>query len=486
MSTKSLLDKDDSLAIALIALYFTIHFIIRITAPGALELDEAAELIRTQEWRLGYGTQPPLYTWLLFPLMQVFGPNIWALALLKNLLLFGTYAYVYGIGRRLGLMPTMALLASASLLLFPQIGWESQRDLTHSVLATHAAAGALFLTLGLLREPTVKQYLLLGCYIAVGLLAKYNFAVFLVALALAALTHPKTRIRVLDARLLLTVGLALLFLLPHLYWLADNGTIAFSGSMQKMGVDDHGGILTAWTALIDGFLQFTGLALLVSFLLLPLRKRTSDFQVPISYLHRYLFVVILILFVIAALLGMDKFKDRWFQPLLFVLPPLVLATFSVKHLPTWRTKAYLAVIAVLVSGVYVGMLIQVHLSPWVSKPTRLAVPFEEIVKQIPLPKGATVGSNDVHLAGGLKLHRPDLNVNLPRFDDANHQGTCFLVSTNIEKMRSEATQRVTAQGDALPAETALADVKNLEIPYPGNADVYPVAYLVTRCRTSPQ
>ena len=41
----------------------------------------------------------------------------------------------------------LALLSSASMLLIPHIGWESHRDLTHSVLVTTmAAATAIFMS----------------------------------------------------------------------------------------------------------------------------------------------------------------------------------------------------------------------------------------------------------------------------------------------------------------------------------------------------
>src|SRR5690606_3921831 len=103
----------------------------------------AEQALVSQRLRLGYGTQPPLYSWLQWILFQVFGLNLFALSALKNLLLFSTYASLFFLARPLiGNGPAMA--ASASLLLFPQIAWESQRDLTHSVLLTALACATLW------------------------------------------------------------------------------------------------------------------------------------------------------------------------------------------------------------------------------------------------------------------------------------------------------------------------------------------------------
>ena len=56
------------------------------------------------------------------------------------------------------------------MLLLPQIGWESQRDLTHSVLVTGMASMTLWLALTMLeRKPGCRHYLLLGLLIGTAL-----------------------------------------------------------------------------------------------------------------------------------------------------------------------------------------------------------------------------------------------------------------------------------------------------------------------------
>src|SRR5512133_574724 len=71
-----------------LALLFGGHAVLRTVLSPTANLDEAEQLMLTQDWALGYGPQPPLYTWLQACVFQVFGVSIFSLAVLKNGLLF--------------------------------------------------------------------------------------------------------------------------------------------------------------------------------------------------------------------------------------------------------------------------------------------------------------------------------------------------------------------------------------------------------------
>src|SRR5215813_297968 len=72
-------------------LYFVIQIILRIWISSSLDLDESEQLVLTQKLSWGYGSQPPLYTWIQFGFFKLFGPSVLGLSLLKNILLFCTY-----------------------------------------------------------------------------------------------------------------------------------------------------------------------------------------------------------------------------------------------------------------------------------------------------------------------------------------------------------------------------------------------------------
>ena len=63
------------------------------------------------------------------------------------------------------------------------------------------------------------DYVLFGAIVGLGLLSKYSFAGFLVVLLGAALWQPMLRARLLDWRLLLSVGAAAAVTVPFVAWL---------------------------------------------------------------------------------------------------------------------------------------------------------------------------------------------------------------------------------------------------------------------------
>ena len=80
----------------------------------------------------------------------------------------------------------------------------------------------------------LKDYLLLGLFIACGLLSKYLFAylVLSVGLLFAYLIVKEKKIR---TKSLVIVPTFLLLLLPHLMWLVDNNHITVTYGLNRTG-----------------------------------------------------------------------------------------------------------------------------------------------------------------------------------------------------------------------------------------------------------
>ncbi|WP_423459700.1 ArnT family glycosyltransferase [Ottowia sp. VDI28] len=94
------------------------HVAVRVAISPALKWDEAEQMLWSQQLALGYGAQPPLYTWMQWAVNAVLGPNVLALSVLKHAALALTYVLMWLAGREL-LGPRGAWWASASMLLLP-------------------------------------------------------------------------------------------------------------------------------------------------------------------------------------------------------------------------------------------------------------------------------------------------------------------------------------------------------------------------------
>src|SRR3974377_10219 len=82
-------------ALVLVACYFSLQALFRTLISNSAELDESEQLLWAQSWSWGSVPDPPLYTWLQIAAFRLFGTHIFALALLKNVLLFSAFLGTY-------------------------------------------------------------------------------------------------------------------------------------------------------------------------------------------------------------------------------------------------------------------------------------------------------------------------------------------------------------------------------------------------------
>ncbi|TIT16603.1 MAG: glycosyl transferase family 39, partial [Mesorhizobium sp.] len=85
-------------------------------------------------------------SWLGWLTSSVFGTNIFALKLLKYSLIFVALTSVFVAVRKLGYSQRTAVASILGLLLFPQLVWEMQHTLSHTV-AAFCFSGLLLLAL---------------------------------------------------------------------------------------------------------------------------------------------------------------------------------------------------------------------------------------------------------------------------------------------------------------------------------------------------
>src|SRR4051794_35034986 len=92
-------DRQERLFLYALVAYFGLQVFTRCCVSNSLQLDEAEQLLLTQTWQWGYGSQPPLYTWLQTICFALFERDVFALSILKNCLLFSIYWFVYLSGK---------------------------------------------------------------------------------------------------------------------------------------------------------------------------------------------------------------------------------------------------------------------------------------------------------------------------------------------------------------------------------------------------
>src|SRR2546423_1172359 len=224
----------------LLGIYFAVLLVLRTVIAETAGIDEADQLVVGQKLSWGYGPHAPLYTWLMILFLRVFGSSEFSLTLLREALLFGSYALTYFNARLLTRSHACGVVAAVALQFHPSIVWESQRELTHSIVACVMILATLFFFLRLSmsegdQSPSASRMwrgrwgLWLGFGVCGGLsmLSKYNAALFYAGMLIAAVSLPRLRPLVLNRRMSEAIGISLLIILPNLGWVITHRDLAF-------------------------------------------------------------------------------------------------------------------------------------------------------------------------------------------------------------------------------------------------------------------
>ncbi|WP_019141524.1 glycosyltransferase family 39 protein [Noviherbaspirillum massiliense] len=456
-----------------LAAYFVLQVAFRIGLAAPLSFDEAEQILMSQQLRLGYGTQPPLYYWLQWCLFQMFGVNLFALAALKNLLLFSLYVCIYFTAKPL-VGAGGAMAASASLLLMPQFSWEAQRDLTHTVLSTAIAAATLWLYFTLVRRPAMWRHALMGLLVGLGLLSKYNFAVFLAGLATASLLVAHYRQVLWNRRMLLAAGVALLIFLPHAVWLFDHLGIATAGTLEKMREGGHADYLSNVASGLSSVLLTTLTIsapqwLVYGFFSLRFRKKRVPGMIhPEARFFALLHAAFCVYVTAIVLTGeVSAMRGRWLQPLLFSLPLAWLVLWPVL-LQRGVTRRILQIAQVAGVIILLAFPVRGYLGPMIGKKVRTDPPYSDMSAQLDrlFPNASVLVVSEQRAAASLYLQQPARRTLL--LDDVLKQRPHLQGQVIVLMRGAVADGWMEKLQDAYP-DSRIERQGRLDLPYPCGA-----------------
>jgi lipopolysaccharide core galacturonosyltransferase RgtB len=311
--------------LGLAAGYFLFQTILRSFISPVADLDESEQLIFTQSFQWGYSAHPPLYTWLQMAVFKVFGPSILGLAVLKNMLLFGCYALIFGAAWRITRNVLAATVTGLSLIFIPQISWESQRDLTHSVLASALTAATVLSFFKAHESKHLRHYALLGLCFGLGMLSNYNYAVIALAMLAAAALMREFRPVILHPFMLLAVLVGLGLAAPHFLWAMDHSSVALGSVSELHRQPRTWHANAAWSALKLLSAWFSHIAAFAAAMLLLCWREWTPWRnwlVPAAsrFIAATLGIFLLFAYVALLLSEATAMRGRWLQPAYVLLP----------------------------------------------------------------------------------------------------------------------------------------------------------------------
>ncbi|WP_064711097.1 ArnT family glycosyltransferase [Rhizobium bangladeshense] len=461
----------------LLAGYFLLQVGVRLATSHSLDLDEAEQVFRSQWLAAGYGPQPPFYNWLQYAVFQFTGVSLAALSVVKNLLLFISYL-LYGLTARLILRDkALVAIATLGLLTIPQMVFEMQRDLTHTVAVFFSASIFFYGFIRSLKQPSFASYLIAGVGIGFGLLAKYNFAILPAAALIAALADARLRPRIFDRRLALTAVVALVITLPHLFWLKDNLDFATARTLEKMTASGNASYLMqvamGASSLALATVGFAGLTVAVFAVvfgksLRPSLTAQSEWTRLIERMMLIFLTGILLLIVFGGAAGI---KDRWLVPMLFIVPLYFCLKIEAAGLESDKAfRRFMPVVAVIMIGVPATLYGSVASARFSGHYERLNRPYAsmlEILRKQAEP--AAILAGDSLLAGNLRQDSsgiPVLSMDYPGFKpDLSGRRPLLLVWLIPHKGKNEALPPDMAQWLQAHLGISAPESSVIDVPY---------------------
>lgn len=288
------------------------------------------QIVISQTTQLGYDNRnPPLYTWLVIAVQTVIGVGLPAVLLVKSAAILSLYLFLYLAARRMLRDEATAILAALAPFAMYEVGVWLAVKYSHTAGLAALCAITFYVLLRLEKAGTTAWYAILGATIGIGLLAKYNYAVYLVVLVIACTFDSGFRARFRDRRMLLTAAIAILLILPHAYWMVVHAADfkASAASRFGMGSDQPAltrfalGLLGAVKAILNMLLP---LVLVVPFLAwTAYRKGLPDEWSAKRYyriLGLFLLLSIAAIFLLVAVSGATQVRGHYL--LVFVIAPL--------------------------------------------------------------------------------------------------------------------------------------------------------------------
>lgn len=406
--------------VATVAVALAIYLAALSVVPNCFISDDTDQLVFSQSLEGGYHEQPPLYSWLTWAVFRAIGPTRFAFALIKTLVLGSIYLALYCCARAVLGKPSLASLAAGSAVLIPAFAWNSTAYLTHSNLACTIGAATVWALIRVVRAGQLRDYALLGLFLGLGTLSKYNYLVFAGSLLAAGLTIRAYRPRLANWRILLTLAVALLVVSPHAYWVVNHwATMKELGAIKaKLTAElrPAGGAAMGIAQLAMNIFVLCAPVVLVLAHCAPGAFRSIGYEVSttadVHRLFKRFFLIALACFVVMIIAtNAAHFHERWLQPFVLLLPIYLLGRMPLAKTGApakWKQLAFAEIAAaVLLIGVWAAQVAVASREFGGYSPLSSFQAAAERVER-ELEGGNTVISADRTIAANLRYLLPDV------------------------------------------------------------------------------
>lgn len=406
------------MAVVFIICYFAFQAILVTVVSNGAGLDDAEQLANIGYLDWGYGgSQPPLYTWITNIAASVLGTSMLTLQIVKFSMLASLFLSVFGGMRLLGFSRMVASASMLGLFLVPQIGWESQRALTHSIAGTAGCGWAFLAFAWYMRDRHAVAAAVLGVTMAAAILGKFNASLFVIMLIVTGLSVAEYRKVLLSKLSFLTIAAFAICFTPTANWMLAHKSSVIARS-EKLQIGASGNLLFDRLNGVGSFIEaaflFSILALAVAGIisLLHSARRTSPTK-PLAagevFMRRLLIVGMLIVLAGVVVAGVSNIKDRWLQPVLFLTPAVIACLFE-QYRRNTRALTKFAGVSVIFALI-VPPILGYYLTYGSNTPPYGQLDYQSLYQEMRKDGDfRTILTDNAQIAGNFRLFDPSIEV----------------------------------------------------------------------------
>ena len=344
----------------LFLLFLSFHLIVWTLVPTFsnvnLPLDTIEHLAWASNLDWGFDKHPPLVAFVLSFFFKIFGNQDWAYYFLSQIFVIVTFFIVFRFSLEFLNSKKLALL---SIFLLEGIYFYNFTTPEFNVNICQLPFWALsvYFTWRCIKFDKTSDYILLGLFIGLGILSKYLFIYLLIGIKLLFLYLIKKRKKI-KFNYFISGPLALLILLPHIIWLADNNYSTLIYGLQRTGgigsFFDH--LIYPVTFLLKQIVLLFPFFLMIFFLVKKIKLKINLKDEKIIFLIFTSAVPIILIFFTSMILG-AKIRTMWMTPFYLFFGVFLIYIFQ-KNLNKKSLNSFLTVFLfflILSPAIYLGV-----------------------------------------------------------------------------------------------------------------------------------
>lgn len=468
--------------------YVVLLFVLRLVLFSGASDDDAEQLLYAQEWLWGYKpNQPPLFTWALMAVQALIGPSAGSVLLVKFTGLGAFLLFFFLCAERVLRSHAPAVLATLTVMGFFHIGWDMVVNYSNSVFLLAAIMATIWAAFRLADDGGWRGYVIFGVAIGLGLLSKFNYAVFIAAWLAAIAWEPAFRARLLDRRMLLALAGALVIAAPFYGWYlwapeglaraeVASAPFARSGSLATDIAVSLGQLVRNAGALV-----VPGLVILVAVFWTGRRRDAAAVETPeLRLIGIYLLVAAALAAVMVAGLRITDVRVHW----LFVFMPVPIFAAGLidpGRVGAARARGFLWAMAVLLAAVPAALLGRGLMAPGFCNKCNFFLPYAELsaeLRDAGFGGGTIIAFDNPNiLSGNLRRFFPASRIASTRFvpflpGPRTAEGQCLIVWNGVRgadilddgRLSGYARETVGAELPDVPT------IRSVSAPLAGNPD----------------